>query len=78
MDFTIEKIPTWALCYILSDDPSGLCAEEIAMIDKWYADNNVMTVCPTANEDGECCSYFACHPAFGKASEVIDCQVMHI
>lgn len=30
---TIEKIPTWALCYIINGDPTGLSDEDIKMID---------------------------------------------
>ena len=36
---TIEKIPTWALCYIINGDPTGLSDEDIKMVDgfmqKW-------------------------------------------
>lgn len=28
---TIEKIPTWALCYIINGDPTGLSDEDIKM-----------------------------------------------
>ena len=44
MEFSTEPIPTWALCYLINDDRSGLTDEEIAMIDKWYTDNKVMSV----------------------------------
>ena len=30
---TIEKIPTWALCYIINGDPTGLSDEDIKMVD---------------------------------------------
>lgn len=30
---TIEKIPTWALCYIINGDPMGLSDEDIKMVD---------------------------------------------
>ena len=46
MEFFIEPIPTWALCYLINGDPTGLTDDEIAMIDKWYADNKVQTVTP--------------------------------
>ena len=42
MNFTIECIPTWALCYLINSDPTGLTDEEIEMIDKWHTANNVM------------------------------------
>ena len=28
---TIEKIPTWALCYIINGDPTGLSDEDIVV-----------------------------------------------
>ena len=31
---TIEKIPTWALCYIINGDPTGLSDEDIKMVDR--------------------------------------------
>lgn len=76
MDFTTEKIPTWALPYLINDDTCGLTEDEIAMIDKWCNDNNVMTVCPASEEEGECFPYFTHYPAFGLATDVIDCSVM--
>lgn len=33
MEFFIEPIPTWALCYLINGDPTGLTDDEIAMID---------------------------------------------
>ena len=39
---TIEKIPTWALCYIINGDPTGLSDEDIKMVDgfmqKWQVE----------------------------------------
>lgn len=74
MEFTTEKIPTWALCYLINDDNTGLTDEEINMVDKWWSDNNVVTVSP-ASED-EYYPYFSAYPAFGLAAEVLDCTVM--
>ena len=31
---TIEKVPTWALCYIINGDPTGLSDEDIKMVDE--------------------------------------------
>lgn len=76
MDFTTTPIPTWALCYLINSDPSGLTDEEIAMIDKWSVENNVMTVCTASEQEGECFPYFTHYPAFGLPTEVIDCNVM--
>lgn len=35
---TIEKIPTWALCYIINGDPTGLSDEDIKMVDGFHAE----------------------------------------
>ena len=76
MNFTIECIPTWALCYLINSDPTGLTDEEIEMIDKWHTANNVMNVCTASEQEGECYPYFSHCPAFGLATEVIACHVM--
>lgn len=76
MEFTTEKIPTWALCYLVNDDNTGLTDEEINMVDKWWSDNNVVTVSPASEEEGEYHPYFSTCPSFGLAAEVLDCTVM--
>lgn len=76
MNDTIERIPTWALCYLINSDPSGLTDEEMAMVDKWYAENNVMDICTATEQEGECYPYFSHCPAFGLPAEVVDCHVM--
>jgi len=76
MEFMTEPIPTWALCYLINGDPIGLTDDEIAMIDKWYADNKVQTVTTVSENEGNCYPYFSHFPAFGLPSEVVDCIVM--
>lgn len=76
MEFTTEPIPTWALCYLINNDNSNLTEEEVAMIDRWYTANKVVTVTTASEEDGECHPYFSRVPAFGLPAEVIDCSVM--
>ncbi len=75
MEFFIEPIPTWALCYLINGDPTGLTDDEIAMIDKWYAENKVQTVTTASEVEGECHPYFSHFPAFGLPAEVTDCHV---
>ena len=75
MEFMIEKIPTWALCYFVNDDATGLTDEEIEMADKWWTENNVQYVTPAPEKEGECYPYFDHFPAFGLATEVLDCSV---
>ena len=76
MEFMTEPIPTWALCYLINGDRTGLNDTELAMIDKWYADNNVQTITTTPENEGSTHTYFSHFPAFGLASEVVDCIVM--
>lgn len=76
MVFTTEKIPTWALCYLINGDASGLTDEDIAIADKWCEVNNVTAVCAPDTQEGECSPYFTHCPAFGLSSDVVDCQVM--
>ena len=76
MEFFIEPIPTWALCYLINGDPIGLTDNETAMIDKWYADNKVQTVTTASEAEGACHPYFSHFPAFGLPTEVTDCHVM--
>lgn len=76
MNTMIEAIPTWAICYLINADASGLTEEEIALVDQWYTENNVIGVCTATEQEGECYPYFSSFPAFGLPSEVIDCHVM--
>ena len=45
MNRSIEAIPTWALCYIINGDASGLTDEEIRMVDEAMRKNNIVTIC---------------------------------
>ncbi len=76
MEFMTEPIPTWALCYLINGDSTGLTDEDLAMIDKWYTDNKVQTVTTASEVEGSTHPYFSHFPAFGHASEVVDCIVM--
>lgn len=46
------------------------------MIDKWYADNKVQSITTAPEKEGNTHPYFSHFPAFGLASEVVDCIVM--
>lgn len=76
METTKEAIPTWALCYLVNSDPTGLTDEETAMIDRWHATNNVIDVCTPSEQEGESSPYFSRYPAFGLPAEVVDCHVI--
>lgn len=76
MEFMTEPIPTWALCYLINGDRTGLNESELAMIDKWYADNKVQSIATAPENKWNTHTYFSHFPAFGLASEVVDCIVM--
>ncbi len=52
MEFTIEKIPVWAVCYLINGTTDNLSDEDKAIIDKWWEQNNVVTVSPATDEEG--------------------------
>lgn len=76
-----EKIPSWAICYFVNGDATGMEDNEIEMADKWLTDNKVISVWPkhTVLPDGTCgdlCEpYFSTCPAFGLPCDVYDCEV---
>ena len=73
----VERIPTWALCYLVNDDPSGLSEEDIRMVDEFVNKNNVSIVDPVrTNEDGDFHEYFSHYPAFGLGTDVVDCNIV--
>lgn len=76
MEFMTEPIPTWALCYLINGDSTGLTDSDLTMIDMWYADNKVQTIATASEDEGNTHPYFSHFPAFGLASEVVDCIVM--
>ena len=76
MDTLIEAIPTWALCYLINSDETGLTDEEIVLINQWYTENKVMGITTATEQEGEYFPYFSHFPAFGLPAEVVDCHVM--
>lgn len=73
---TTERIPTWALCYIVNSDPTALTDGEIEMINEWMKENRVSDVCPASDQEGEYYPYFTHYPAFGLPAEVVDCYLL--
>lgn len=69
-EFFKERIPVWALCALINADYSGLEDEDIMLIDSWLKQTGYTLVCCPDDEEEQ---YFASHPAFGLASDVIDC-----
>lgn len=73
---TMEKIPTWSLCYLINGDASGLTDEEIRMIDTWLNDWEVQIVSPVTDGEGYAQPYFSHCPLFGLPTEVEDCDIL--
>lgn len=76
MTYSTEPIPTWALCYLINSDPSGMTDEEINEVDTWCKDNGISVVCTASDKEGESEPYFTHYPAFGLPCDVIDCNVI--
>ena len=78
MEKSIEKIPTYALPYLVNGDASGLTDDEIRQIDgicrKWGID---LVVPITESEEGGTEPYFSNTPLFGLPTEVEDCIIIH-
>lgn len=69
-EFFKERIPVWALCALINADYSGLEDEDITLIEKWWEETEYTHVCCPDDEEE---IYFSPFPAFGLASDVIDC-----
>lgn len=78
MKKTTEKIPTWALCYLVNGDPCGLTDEDIQAVKRWYEELGVQVVSPITDTDGEMRPYFTHYPAFGLPTDVVDCDILYM
>lgn len=77
--FAVEKVPVWALPYIINDDPTGLGDNEIEQVDEWMrAFPGPIVVWPKFDKEGNFDSppYFEPCPAFGLACDVVDCNII--
>ena len=75
METSIEKIPTYALCYLVNGDTEGLTEEEIKEINDVLERRNVSHIFPIKS-DQELQPYFSAYPWFGQwPNEVVDCEV---
>jgi len=79
-----EKVPTWALCYLVNNDYSGITEEDKEMVDKFWdkyqrkADLFHCIITLNFPEDIDRDKYFSPFPAFGLACEVVDCEVVFL
>lgn len=69
------RIPSWALCYLVNNDPEGLTDDEITRVNDWCATNHIVEVAPPTYPN--CDAYFTAYPEFGDwPCEVYDCDVL--
>lgn len=74
---SVERIPTYALPYLVNGDRTGLTDEEIRMIDGVCRRNNIELVVPVSESvEGGPEPYFSAFPFFGLPAEVEDCVVI--
>ena len=66
-----DDFPSWALCYLINGDDSGLTDDEIAMVDSWVDNSgcNVFSISYFSEND----KHFSWSPEFGLAC---DCVVL--
>lgn len=68
--FCKESVPTWALCALINGDFTGLEDEDITLVENWLDATGYAVICSPNDEDEP---YFNPFPAFGLASDCIDC-----
>jgi hypothetical protein len=67
----VEKVPEWAICYIVNGDATGITDEEKKAIDDFIDKNNAIIYPPNDDEP-----YFAHYPLFNSLPcNVYDCYV---
>ena len=75
---TVERIPTYALGYLVNGDATSLTDEEVKEIDDLCRKMQIELVCPISDTvEGGVHPYFSGSPFFGKPTEVEDCIVIY-
>lgn len=74
---SVERIPTYALPYLVNGDATGLTTEDKRIIDEASCRHGIEVVVPiTDSVEGSPQPYFSSSPMFGKPTEVEDCIVI--
>lgn len=79
-----EKVPTWALSYLVNGDYSGITDEDKELVDefwnKYQNQADIFNCIITLNfpDDIDSDKYFCPFPAFGLACDVVDCTVVFV
>lgn len=75
METGVEKVPTYALCYLVNGDATDLTEQEVNEIDSLLREQAVELVYPPSDDEWQ--PYFSSCPWFGKPCEVIDCDIVY-
>ena len=67
------KLPTYALCYLVNGDSSGLEDDDIDAIDRWYNSYGKELQLEAVDKESE--PYFTHSPEFGLACDVVDYEI---
>ena len=69
---TVERIPQWAMCYLVNGDDSGLAPKDMKMVDDYVErllkEEHLRLLGPIDGTESE----FEPHPAFGLACGTVD------
>lgn len=60
METGVEKVPTYALCYLVNGDATGLTEQEVNEIDRLLREQAVEIVSPPSDEEWQ--PYFSSSP----------------
>lgn len=76
-----ERIPDYALPYLINADDSGLTSQDKTIVDNYMQffytqadNNNANVIIGIDNLDSD--PYFTWRPAFGLACNVMDCTIL--
>ena len=67
----VERIPQWAVNYLVNSDDSSLTSEDKKLVDDYEAKllaKGLRLICPIDGTENEFCA----HPAFGLACDTVD------
>jgi hypothetical protein len=69
---TVERIPQWAVCYLVNSEDDSLSSDDRKQIDEYvkrlFKEEHLRLICPIDGTENEFCA----HPAFGLACGTVD------
>ena len=75
METESRKVPTYALCYLVNGDATGLTEQEVSEIDRLLREQAVETRLPRQMKNGSILQQLL--RGSGKPCEVIDCDIVY-